>query len=226
MTRLTGSPDNYIDYFRRSPIFDGLSGEEIELFLKNSKYELYRLNSQEEVPLTKGCSIFTLSGALSTYVTSEDGDRRLINMSLPDNPLIPIYDVKPLYTVSVCAKRASIALVLSRSSFMETNPSLLLIQHTIQRNVLAQFYIMSTVIMEKAICVTETSARGKIMQYIGMLCKEQNSLTVTLPLTRSDLADHLQMDKSTLARELKQMKTDNIIDYDKKSITLKNPEML
>lgn len=226
MQKLTGSPDNYIEYFKHSPLFENLSGEEIELFLKNSRYILYKLNSKEEIPIDTSCLIFTLSGALATYAISEDGNKRVVNLSLPETPMIPTYDMKTLYSVGVYAKRASIALQLARESFMNVNPPILIIQHTIQKNILKQFFIMSTVIMEHQICLTETTARERIMHYIAELYKEQKQQTVTLPFDRNSLADYLQIDISTLARELKRLKADNLIDYSNRSITLKNPEIL
>lgn len=222
MQKLTGSPDNYIEYFKHSPIFENLSGEEIESFLKNSRYILYKINSKEKIPIDASCLIITLSGELITYVISESGNKRVVDVFTPENPLIPTFDVKVFSTVGVCAKKPSIALQLARDSFMSVNPSVLLIQHTIMKNILNEFYAMSSVIIEHLVCLSETTARDKVVSYIAKLYTEQKQLTLTLPFDRNHIADYLQMDTSTLARELKRLKLDNIIDYENKTITVKN----
>jgi DNA-binding MarR family transcriptional regulator len=72
----------------------------------------------------------------------------------------------------------------------------------------------------------ESYARDKIIRYIKQLYQKQNKNVLSLTLTRSELADHLLMDTSTLMRELKQMKKEGIIDYNRNKITITDTSLL
>jgi CRP-like cAMP-binding protein len=59
-----------------------------------------------------------------------------------------------------------------------------------------------------------TSIRGKISHVLLKLSKEQSSLTVKLPFSKEKMAGHISTRRPSLSRELSQMKTDGLIDYE------------
>ncbi len=74
--------------------------------------------------------------------------------------------------------------------------------------------------MQTTIINAASAAKGKIIKYLRKLMNKQNSNALTIPFTRQELADHLQMDISTLMRELKNLQNENALKYEGKCITI------
>jgi CRP-like cAMP-binding protein len=56
--------------------------------------------------------------------------------------------------------------------------------------------------------------------YLRSLSTEQNSHTITLPISKKQLADYFGVQRPSLFRELKKMKEEGLINIDNKTITL------
>lgn len=74
--------------------------------------------------------------------------------------------------------------------------------------------------------VTLKTIRQKICEYILAQYKEQKSLKIKLNMTKKDWADRIGVQRPSLSRELIKMKEEDIIDYDKSFITIKDLESL
>lgn len=68
---------------------------------------------------------------------------------------------------------------------------------------------------------TQESLREKIVNYLTALSIEQQSDTVTLPLTKKQLADYFGVQRPSLFRTLKLLKDEGLIAVDNRKITLK-----
>lgn len=65
------------------------------------------------------------------------------------------------------------------------------------------------------------SIRGRLLSYFSELSQKQNSNNIRLPFDRQQLADYLNVDRSAMSNELSKMKADGLIEYDKKTVTIK-----
>lgn len=72
--------------------------------------------------------------------------------------------------------------------------------------------------------VTLKTIRQKICEYIFMQYKNQKKLELVLPITKKEWADKLGVQRPSLSRELIKMKEENLIDYDKDNIYIKDLE--
>ena len=79
---------------------------------------------------------------------------------------------------------------------------------------------MTENVMQRIIANAESLSKNKIIKYLRQLKSEQKSDKLQIPFTRQELADHLQMDISTLMRELKNLQDCNALKYEGKSITI------
>lgn len=68
--------------------------------------------------------------------------------------------------------------------------------------------------------LSQRSIRQKLVTYFGHICTRNDSDSFTLPLSLSDLADYLSVDRSAMMREIKKMKSEEIISSDSNRITL------
>ena len=65
------------------------------------------------------------------------------------------------------------------------------------------------------------SIRGRLMSYFSECAKQFGSNSFLIPYNRQQLADYLNVDRSTMCNELSKMQRDGIIEYDKNRISLK-----
>ena len=64
--------------------------------------------------------------------------------------------------------------------------------------------------------------RGRLTAFLSDAAKEQGSERVTVPFSRQQLADFLNVDRSAMCAELSKMQKDGIIEYKKNIFLLKN----
>ena len=75
--------------------------------------------------------------------------------------------------------------------------------------------------MNKKIAMyTQKTLRENLTDYLLALSAEQKSKTVTLPMTKKQLADYLGVQRPSLFRELKAMKAEGLIAVDHQWITI------
>lgn len=68
--------------------------------------------------------------------------------------------------------------------------------------------------------ISESNLRNKILLFFNTYCAEIHKNPFELPLTRNELANYLNADRSALCRELGRMQNDNLIKVDGRKITL------
>jgi CRP-like cAMP-binding protein len=75
--------------------------------------------------------------------------------------------------------------------------------------------------LEKIEISSKPSLREKLLAYLSMLSQRQKSKYITVPLSRSELADYLDANRSSMTRELSSMKKEGLIDFDKSTFIIK-----
>lgn len=75
--------------------------------------------------------------------------------------------------------------------------------------------------MNKKIAMyTQKSLRENLIDYFIVLSKKQKSKTITLPISKKQLADHLGVQRPSLFRELKRMKDEGLIEIHNRKVTI------
>lgn len=69
------------------------------------------------------------------------------------------------------------------------------------------------------------SIRGRLMSYFSEYAKRAGSNSFLIPYNRQQLADYLNVDRSTMCNELSKMQKDGIIEYSKNQFLLKDSLM-
>ena len=60
--------------------------------------------------------------------------------------------------------------------------------------------------------LTQRTTRDKLLVYFSLISTRNLSKTFELPLSLTDLADYLNVDRSAMMRELKLLKEDRLVD--------------
>ena len=69
--------------------------------------------------------------------------------------------------------------------------------------------------------LTKRTTRDKILEYFKMQAQKKGSKVFTLPMTFTELANYLSVDRSAMTREIKNLKDEGFIKTNGKKITIK-----
>ncbi len=92
--------------------------------------------------------------------------------------------------------------------------------HALSRNLFELLSRRNAALTEKIEITSKTSLREKILAYLSLEAQKAGSMNVTVPLSRTEMADYLCTNRSALSRELANMKKDGILDYDLRDFRL------
>ena len=92
--------------------------------------------------------------------------------------------------------------------------------HKLSRNLFDLLSRRNAALTEKIEITSKSSLREKILAYLSLEAQKTGSMKVTIPLSRSEMADYLCTNRSALSRELANMKKDGILDYDLRTFHL------
>ena len=98
--------------------------------------------------------------------------------------------------------------ILKHSNNLNTNLLNLFLNRTIKQNIRIEL-------------LTKRSIREKLLSYFSFLSIEYNKKDFTLPLSYTDLADYLSIDRSAMMREIQHLQKENIIIKNGYNIVLK-----
>ena len=74
---------------------------------------------------------------------------------------------------------------------------------------------------ERIQILTKKSTREKLREYFTIVSNKRGSKRFRIPLSYSDLANYLAVDRSAMMREIKYLKEDNLIEVENRIITIK-----
>ena len=93
------------------------------------------------------------------------------------------------------------------------------------RNLLTVCAYRSLQLSQRIQHTSSKSIRGRLMSYFSDCSKHDGSNSFLIPYTRQQLADYLNVDRSTMCNELSKMQKDGIIEYSKNQFLLKDSLM-
>ncbi len=68
-------------------------------------------------------------------------------------------------------------------------------------------------LMRKVEIISKRTLREKLLAYLSLLSQFQESRYFVVPLTRAEMADYLNADRSAVSRELSAMRSEGLIDF-------------
>ena len=74
---------------------------------------------------------------------------------------------------------------------------------------------------ERIEVLTKKTIRDKLLEYFKQYSKKKGSKRFKLPMTYTDLASYLSVDRSAMTREIKYLKNEGFIETENKIITIK-----
>ena len=94
--------------------------------------------------------------------------------------------------------------------------------HKLAENMFNLLGKQSVKLMERIEVASKSTLREKILAYLSMQAQRKNKNRFVIPLNRSELADFLDANRSSMTRELSAMKDEGLIDFEKNEFILKS----
>lgn len=220
----------YIDYLINLNLFKGLSAFEIEEFLNTQEFDIVEYECGDIVSIDLKNTLFIASGSVATYDNRINGNKGLINIFEPGggSNIIAVGEGKPyLYDNLVAiAKKRSVVLILETNRLLNINPEIVSIQSKVLSNIVAELFSVAENVVERTYINTETYASARLKSYLSLLSKNQNTKKVKIPLTRNELANYLNMDVSTLTKEINKYSQNGYIFVKGKNVHIMNDDFI
>lgn len=215
------SNNEIINIIHSSLLFKDFEYKEIEELLCDSSVSIKKYSKEEVIFFSNDeCNNLSIviHGIVEIQRNDENGNTLVVTTLSSSNMFGEnlLFGNKNLYPMDVISKDNSTVLHINKkkvTSLLQENQKLLL-------SFLALLSNKALLLSEKLKQVSSKSLRNMICEFLLKESKKQNSNLIKLNVTKQALANSFGVQRPSLSRELINMKNENIIDYDRKTITI------
>lgn len=208
-------------------LFQNFTAAEIVNILSNTKYKINKYKKNETIAL-EGDPIssigIVLMGNIEIQKVYPSGKIVTINRMSKGNIFgeAIIFSNKKTYPSTIVSSENSEILFISEGDIIKLCSSSTVFLNNFMRVLSNRILNLSKILRD----LSYQTIREKIASYLLDEYKKQNSLTITLNISRQEMADLFGTTRPSLSRELINMKNDNLIDFDRKTIKIIDIEAL
>ena len=216
---------DYIEIINKSSLFAGIKAKDIEALLECTGARSRKFNKGAFI-IEEGSTVtefgIVLSGKAHSLKEDPNGKTFIVTAVEPGGFIGVLLAASRNRRSSVSVQAQEDMLVLffpvgritSRCTKGCVNHDKLLC------NYLDSIAEMALVLHDRNDCLIKCSVREKILTYLIRESKNSASHTFTIPFNRENMAKYLDVERSSLSRELSSMKRDGVIDFHKSSFKL------
>lgn len=206
---------------QRSPLFEGVGADYIETILSAARYKLQSYDKNKIFMLEGMDRLYldiVVEGRLSAYMVGDTG-KQLLMHRMGEGML-----VGPAFVFARNHKMPVVVKTDMPSTVMRIRPEDLMqmidADQRIRHNFITIISNVVTVLTGKIRTYCLLSVREKVVELIRTLSQEQGSRTISLEMSRQDLADGFGIQKFSLTRCLSQLAKEGLISIDGRTITI------
>lgn len=207
-------------------LFRGLSTDEITSLL-NCLKAVKRNYKKGKVILAEGSITenigIVLSGMAMISYSDIWGNSSILGNVAPGSVFAEVYACIPgqPMPVTVAAAEDTVILFLNIGKMLTTCTNVCPFHNRLVRNLLTVCAHKNLNLSQRIQHTSAKSIRGRLMSYFSACAKQAGNSSFVIPYNRQQLADYLNVDRSTMCNELSKMRKDKIIEYEKNHFLLK-----
>lgn len=129
-----------------------------------------------------------------------------------------IFSSRNYYPMTVVAKSNVIILHIQRELILELCSKNINFMVALMKEISDRTVILT----DKINAISLKTIRQCIVDFLRYECHLQKSNVIKLNISKKDLSERLGIQRSSLSRELNKMREDGLLEYDARTITLKN----
>lgn len=217
---------DFFPVIRSSPLFSGISGEELAAMLSCLQAETKEFPKDAFV-LRAGDTAESIGLVLtgSVLVLQEDvwGNRNILSKAGPGQTFAAAFACAPgaRLNASVLAETPVTAIFLNVKRILNVCPSACVHHNRIIRNLLGELAEKNLRFSEKLAHMGQRTTRSKLMSYLSAEAQRFGKTEFDIPFSRQQLADYLGVERSGLSLELGKMRDEGLLDFRKSHFVLK-----
>lgn len=207
-------------------LFRGLQDKEIDSLLGCLKAAKHSYKKGEiilsEGNITENIGI-VLSGKAMISCSDIWGNSSILSDVPPGSVFGEVYACIPgqPMLVTVSAAEDTSVLFMNVGRVLTTCANACPFHVKLVRNLLTVCAHKSLQLSQRIQHTSSKSIRGRLMSYFSECAKQFGSNSFLIPYNRQQLADYLNVDRSTMCNELSKMQKDGVIEYNKNHVLLK-----
>ena len=217
---------DFFPVIRSSPLFSGISGEELAAMLSCLQAETKEF-PRDAFLLRAGDTAESIGLVLSgsVLVLQEDvwGNRNILSKAGPGQTFAAAFACSPSarLNASVLAESPVTAMFLNVKRILNVCPSACVHHNRIIRNLLGELAEKNLRFSEKLAHMGQRTTRSKLMSYLSAEAQRLGRTEFDIPFSRQQLADYLGVERSGLSLELGKMRDEGLLDFRKSHFALK-----
>lgn len=206
-------------------LFYGLKEEEIESLLGCLSVEKRNYKKGETIlsegSITENVGI-VLSGMAMISCCDIWGNNSILGNSAPGSIFGEVYACIPgqPMLVTVTAAEDTSILFMNVGRILTTCTNTCPFHTRLARNLLTVTAYKSLQLSQRIQHTSSKSVRGRLLSYFSQCAKAAGSKSFLIPYNRQQLADYLNVDRSTMCNELSKMQRECLIKYERNRILL------
>ena len=220
--------NNFLPLLQKCLLFKDKSESEINKLLSNINLKIIHCHKDDLLFSTESCADFlgiVLSGGIEVQKVFPDGKILRVNTFTTGHIFggFIMFAQEPLYPVDVVAIENCQVMFISRENLLK----LLITDTEILGGFLKSISNRLLLLHEQIDILSLNSISKKIAYYlIKSLARQKSVNLVKLPFSKTAWAEYMNVSRTSLARELRQMSQDDLLSFDKKIIEVKNARKL
>lgn len=189
----------------------------------SSSYSISRYNKgqiihhQNEVCHTMD---IILTGKVSVQKIDEDGGILTINVFSGGDIMGAnlLFSSKNFYPMTIAAESQAVILHIYKVLILELSQT----NVHFMTGLMTEISDKTLLLTDKIDAISLKTIRQRIMDFLRYEYSIQKNKTLQMNISKKDLAERLGVQRTSLSREFNKMKNDGLIDYDARTVTLKN----
>lgn len=214
---------NYFEAMIQMPLFRSLEKDGLNHFLSRSQHELKEYGKGQIIYLKYDkCNTMDiiLEGKMAIQSIDENGNILTIKIFSSGDMIGAnlIFSGRKEYPMTVTSLTRSTILHMQKQLVLEICKENELFMNCLLKEISNKTLILTDKLNE----LTMKSIRQRVVNFLDYEFHQQGSNIIRLNTTKKELAESLGIQRASLSRELNKMKRTGLIDYDVKTITIKN----
>jgi CRP-like cAMP-binding protein len=165
-----------------------------------------------------------LKGEVAVQNIDEDGKVLTVNVFTSMDVIAAnlLFSTKNYYPMTVIAKSSVKIMHMHREHVL----NLLKCNDKFMQNYITMLSDRTVTLTDKIQAISLKSIRQRLIEFIRYEYHLQKSLIIELNISKKNLAQRFGIERSSLSRELNKMRSDGLVVYDSKTITIKDKSIL
>ena len=161
-------------------------------------------------------------GRAVLYCCDEDGNEYVIDELNKDSvfgePFLLSSDSQHYY---VCATTVTKVLFIDYEHVIKRCENACWHHSQLVSNLLQMIALQSRQQVQRIYVLSRTTTRKKLLAYLESLSEELHSRKIRIPMSYTELAQYLSVDRSAMTREMKSLENEGILEKDGRTVCLK-----